>query len=225
MRHWLKLIGLFLIGFTLTAQDDTNFLDPAKTKYKYQYPSVKVNIGTLANTLNGGFGLSLDYPLARRWFVEVELGPILYGQYLKYRNERHLGFRTQGSLKFFINGANNEDTFRYIKGVFKYNRVKSRRYFTTFSLDGNYTQDQLVEGDFETYGPSFHIGTLELLGNERFFVDYSIGGGLVFWNYPLEIPGEFEIMEGNSPLFEANTSGGFFDLAIIFKIGMFLGKR
>jgi len=225
MRHWLKLMSLFLVGFALTAQGDADLkFDEQQTKPNYQHPSVKVNIGGLVNTLNTGIGFSIEYPLAKRLFIEAELGPVFYGQFVKSQKERHLGLRTRGSLKYLVNISDN-DSYMYIKGVIKYNRVNSRRFATTLSLDGNFSQEQLVDGFFETYGPSFHLGALQLLGeNDRFFVDYSAGLGLIFWNYPLERPAGFELIDETSFLFSKNTSGGFFDLAFVFKIGMFLGK-
>jgi len=227
MRHWLKLMSLFLIGFALAAQGDADSkLGVEKTKLKHQYPSVKINIAGLGNTLNGGIGFAFDWPLAKHWFIEAELGPILYNPNVRYKGESHYGLRTRGSLKYIVNVAEDDDAYTYFKGVIKYNRVKTSRFLNTLSFDGNFRKEQLIEGTLETFGPSIHLGFLQLFGeNERFFIDYSGGLGLIYWNYPLELPPGFNLLDEDSFLFTPNNPGGFFDLILSFKFGMYLGKE
>jgi len=225
MKHWLKLMALFFMGLTLVAQREVDLNIETEQAKSPQHISVRLNLGALLNTLNGGIGFSLDLPLSKRWSIEGELGPIFYGTLTSFKNESHDGLRTQVSLKYFPNSTGN-DNFPYIKLMFKYNRAVSKRYFTTISLDGNFSKEQLLEGNLKTYGPSLQIGNLVLADKQRFFVDYSLGLGLIFWDYPMEIPEPegFELMGGETFLFGINSSGGFLDFILSFKVGMFLGK-
>ena len=211
MRNYLVLfflVGVLQLGNSQVSLniEDLKLEGDSTTIDWYRAPSLRWNATGLLNTFVPAVSLVYEYPFSKRIGVEVEGGPLVPYSQASFEGEKFNGFRFRVGPKVYL--AFDESDLFYVRLSFRYDRANSLSFKRVLDPSASFTQDQLIEGQFENIGWLLFAGYMTDFGkSNRFVLDTSVGFGWTRWNEQLEgVDSNFIIDE--TAFFERNREGG-----------------
>jgi hypothetical protein len=156
---------ILVLPSCLLAQTDTSGIQrlrPPRT--------IKTNPLEWINPFSQSFTVQTDWPIARRWGLELGAGAVLTSQALiSFEGETYRGLRLRSGIKYYFH---QEQSWNFYMGMaLKGSWVQSNRYIVISRQGGQYLETIKYQRQINMLGAALYIG-------KRFLLEPFVGLGV-----------------------------------------------